>query len=298
MSGNEFGGTTTIPTLVPPATPAPGAPVVPSFIDNVPQEFRDAAWIQDYAKNEKPYEALVKDYANARTLIGKKSTGVELPGDNAMPEAIAAFHKAIGVPENVDGYDYKGPDISKEPEAIQNVLKEMGKDDSFIKTMKAEALKAGITPKQFNALASVFDTRQLEQVRATMANGQSANEARIQTQTETFTKLYGDNVDTVKRIGSETFNKVVSQGARDSKDAEIMLFDALNFIHQKLYKNDTIANGNNAHIPQAQSRDQIHTKIMELRKTDAFRDFRHPQHGAMNKQINDLYKLMHAPKEE
>src|SRR5258706_15453833 len=69
----------------------------------------------------KPYEGkglgdVLKGYANAAALIGKKPEGLKIPDATAKPEEKAAFdgavRKALGVPEQPTGYKVTRPDIA------------------------------------------------------------------------------------------------------------------------------------------------------------------------------------------
>lgn len=65
-------------------------------------------------------EALTKgghDFKSANDVVGKfleydRSMGsrVEIPGEGAKPETVAAFRKAIGVPDDPQGYEWKAPE--------------------------------------------------------------------------------------------------------------------------------------------------------------------------------------------
>lgn len=298
MPENDLSATIPNTYPAPDAAAASAAPATPpAFLDLVPAELKEKPWVQNYAKNANPFEALFNGFESAQTLIGKKATGIEVPGADATPEAVKAFHKALGVPEAETGYEYAPPDITAEPEGVKKVLSEMAKDDSLLKAMKAEALKAGITPAQFKAMAASFDARQLDLVRASVTANEAANAAAVAQQTEKFSKIYGDKADVVKRVASETHKKVVSQAARDSGDVEIQLFDALNFIHEKLYKNDTVNTHSIAAPSDEMNADKLHAKIQSLRnpKTElgaAYADKFNKGHKAAKAQIDPMYEQL------
>lgn len=268
----------------------------PAFIESVPEEYREKQWIQDLAKNEDPHSALFKQLEHAQTLIGKKSTGIDIPGENATPEELKAFHKALGVPDTVDGYKYETPDISKEPEEVQNLLKESAKDDSLLKGMAAEALKLGISEKQFKGLAAAFDMRQIEQMRGLVEQAAKAGEVKSQKQMETFKGIYGDKSDAVQRIAKEMAIKVLPQNIRELNDPEIALHEALRIIHEKVYKNDSVSTPD-ASAPEM-SKAGLQKKIFEIRANPAYADKFHPSHKALNEQADALYKRMLTKDEE
>jgi len=69
-------------------------------------------------ENVKDIKTLVNNYANGQRVISKgeaafaeKTKGmVKIPDDKAAPEEIAAYHKAIGVPESADKYELAIPE--------------------------------------------------------------------------------------------------------------------------------------------------------------------------------------------
>lgn len=294
--------TATIPTMpIAPAADggATGGATPPAFLDSIQPEYKEAIWAQNFAKAENPYHELAKAYANAESLVGKKSAGLEIPGADAPPEAVKAFHKALGVPEDVKGYEYAGIDVTKEPESVQKVLGEMSKDTAFMDAMKAEALAAGVTPAQFNKLAAAFDGNRLEQVKAMVAGAEAANTAAIAQQTEQFGKIFGNRADAVKRTATDLIAKVVPQSARDSGDPAIQLFAALDFIQQKLYANDTVNPAGQTNVTGGEANaDSIHAKILELRdKKDAngnaiYGNQFNPANAALSQEIDGLYERL------
>lgn len=297
----ENGVSTTIPTM--PVAPAVdsgatggGGAAAPSFIDSIQPEYREAIWAQNFAKADNGVHELAKAYANAESVLGKKSTGIEVPAADAAPGAIKAFHKALGVPEDVKGYEYTGIDVSKEPETVQKVLGEATKDQTFVTAMKDVALKAGITPAQFNAMATAFDSSRLEQIRTMVTGAEAAQAAAATQQIEKFSGIFGDRADAVKRTAADIIGKVVPQAARDTNDPAIQLFAALDFINTKLYANDTVNPAGQTNITgSGGSVEGIRAKIDELRdrkdasgKTIYGNEF-NPANKALSQEIDALY---------
>lgn len=80
-----------------------------SFIDGwtsrLPEEMSDS---RDKLGRYRSVTDLAKAYINAERTIGKK--GVIIPGQNATPEEMAAFDKALGVPEKAEDYGKLRPE--------------------------------------------------------------------------------------------------------------------------------------------------------------------------------------------
>lgn len=75
----------------------------------------------------------------------KLSKAVTLPGKDADEKEIAAFHKALGVPEAVDGYKYERPEF---PETFEFTEGMQTQETAFI----AKAHELGLTPTQLKGV--------------------------------------------------------------------------------------------------------------------------------------------------
>ena len=74
------------------------------WLDRLPGELDPAK--QTLAKYRGLPE-LAKSHFELQQLLGKKSSAVNIPGEKSTPEEVAAFRKAVGVPETADGYNLK-----------------------------------------------------------------------------------------------------------------------------------------------------------------------------------------------
>lgn len=261
------------------------APTLPEFSQVVPAEYQNEAWVRDFSRAADPYKALFDGYKNAQTLIGKKSTGVEIPGEGASDDAVKSFYKALGVPESPDGYSYQAPDISGEDEKVKEYLTEAAKDDTFMKAMRAKAHESGVTPKQFQALAAAVDAWKLEDAKTTVAAAKQQGEQRQ----AKFKELYGDKAEYVERVAKETFAKVIPENIRSIGDSEIAMFEAMRYIHEKLFRNDSVSGGDAAPLP---TKEELQAKIFKLRAEPAFRDPWHPGNKDITRRVDELYEQM------
>jgi hypothetical protein len=85
--------------------------------------------------------------------VAARSGGLKVPGADAKPEELAAFRKAIGVPESADKYEVPLPEGAEI-------------DKGFVEPMREAALKAGVPAGAFKAMAEGFVKYQLDQVEA------------------------------------------------------------------------------------------------------------------------------------
>jgi hypothetical protein len=85
-----------------------------------------------------------------------RAGGIKVPGEGAKPEEIAAYHKAIGVPEKVEGYEFAMP---------EGVTEDM-LDMNLIPKVREAALAAGAPAAGFTGMAEAVIAAQLDQMQA------------------------------------------------------------------------------------------------------------------------------------
>lgn len=274
-------GTLSVPTILA-KTETAGTSARPSFLDIVPAEHKDKPWVQDFAKKEDPYAEFFKEHENQRSLIGKKSTGVEIPGEGATDETIKAFHKALGVPDSPDGYSYTPPDVSKEPEAIQAYLNKQAEDKTLLQAMTKVAHAEGLTPKQFDAMAKAFDELTLANVRSEF----EATQKYVDGQRDKFNKIYGDQAAAIEKAARAVSDKVIPKEVVETGDAEIALVAALKFIHENIFKNDRVDIAN-AGAPSMDAK-SLETEIFKLRADPLFKNKLDKQGEALRNRVVEL----------
>ena len=72
------------------------------WLDRLPENLAEA---KPTLQKFKSFNDLASSYVSLQKMLGKK--GVTVPGENATPEEVAAFRKALGVPESPEGYQLK-----------------------------------------------------------------------------------------------------------------------------------------------------------------------------------------------
>lgn len=181
----------------PPSTPAAGDAGNKAFIDTLPESYRQKEWAVNLAKHQDPMSELFKLVDNQSSLVGRKAEGLRVPGENATADDWSAFHKAIGVPETPDVYEYKAPE--NVPEDLKDMFKT---DEDLVKVMRDAALKAGVRPEGFKHLAEAFDGYYLSQLQKYAANTDQAL-AKLETD---FKQKFGDRSNSVLQKFNESFS--------------------------------------------------------------------------------------------
>lgn len=98
---------------------------------------------------------LAKSYVAAQKLIGERQEGaVKVPGEDATPEEIEAFHVKMGRPDLAEGYDFKSPDL---PEGVKW---DSGMADMFQKA----CFDAGISKGHAHAILNAYNEYQFSQI--------------------------------------------------------------------------------------------------------------------------------------
>lgn len=116
----------------------------------------NAASNHDYvaSKGWKSVNDLVTSYRQAETAL-RNGDRVAIPGENATPEERAAFHRAIGVPEDVKGYALEAP-VGADGKPVQL-------NSALIDRLSAKALEAGMPAGAFKAVLGDFIRAQVEE---------------------------------------------------------------------------------------------------------------------------------------
>lgn len=101
------------------------------------------------AKGVKDIDGLVKITRDTEKAL-REGGRIKVPGEGAKPEEITAFHKAIGVPEAIDGYEVKAPEG-------------VPLNEPLIAALRESALKHGAPKGAFEGLVSDFMKLQMDE---------------------------------------------------------------------------------------------------------------------------------------
>lgn len=172
------------------------------WVDTLPPDLKEYAGTLGKYPNA---AELLRGHGNAQKLIGQRGApGVKVPGPDAKPEEVAAYRKAIGVPDDVAGYGLKKPDTL--PEGVEWNEEQVGKFASL-------AHELGLTPAQAQKLVA-FDTERMGKM---SAGGKAKLEAFVNGQRDELKKEWGEQYQ--NNVGKAL--KAAELLGLDPKDAEI-----------------------------------------------------------------------------
>lgn len=105
-----------------------GAETETGGLDFIPEEYRESSWATKY-NNPNDF---FKGIENMSKLVGQKTEGVRLPGEDATDEDWDSFFNSIGRPESPDKYDLKtdikveGFDMKEEASIVSEIAHKSG----------------------------------------------------------------------------------------------------------------------------------------------------------------------------
>jgi hypothetical protein len=107
----------------------------------------ESASLRDWLKSKgvKDLNGLTKSYRDAEKGL-RDSGRIKVPGEGASDEELASFHKAIGVPDDVKGYEVKLPETNGGLEL----------DSDMVGKLAEIAHKSGVPKGGFEAIANAY----------------------------------------------------------------------------------------------------------------------------------------------
>jgi hypothetical protein len=156
----------------------------PASVTNAPapEVTEKPEWLPEkFWRNDKAdVESLSKSYQGLEQLLGKKANAIVPPSEKSTPEEIAAYRKAIGVPESPEAYNLKPEQL---PEGVVW-------DDNVAKKAAELAYKHNVPA------AAMQEFMKFDMERAALMNQAAAQ--MIETQLETgraeLQKVWGDKM--------------------------------------------------------------------------------------------------------
>lgn len=152
------------------------APTEPSQPVEKPEWLPEKFWT-DKGPN---VEAILKSYQGMEQLLGKKAQAVVPPSEKSTPEEIAAYRKAIGVPESPEGYKLKPEQLPEGVTWDENVAKRA----------------AELAHKHNIPAAAMSELMRFDMERAALMNQAAASmiEQQLESGREELQRVWGDKM--------------------------------------------------------------------------------------------------------
>jgi len=209
---------------------APGVADVPWHQSVIAKGSDGAESLADFASwKDKAPAPLVKFITDNMTAARAKAAPMEgmikVPGESATPEERAAFYKALGVPDDVEGYELKAPE--KIPDGVHF-------DEARAKEFTVFAKEHGLTKAQVIALQDF----QVEYVGKQVAAAREQHAVAMAAETAELSKRFpniSSTLETVKSLENrngvpESIKAVIKGGGFDPQNPDFWGADALEFV--------------------------------------------------------------------
>lgn len=185
---------------VPVAGNDPGKAASPDF-QTMLGDFAKEPMFADF----KDVPSLAKAYADTKKLVGQK---LGIPGEDATPEVRDAFFKALGVPENGEGYGFKPPENM--PEALKGTY-----SDEHAKKWADLFKKHNVPAEAANALRNEFFSEVSEEIGKMKTDVSKSDEEFAKMANETF----GD--ETKANAALQSARTIIEKHLPDKLKAEL-----------------------------------------------------------------------------
>jgi hypothetical protein len=153
------------------------------WLDALPDDAKD---YKDTLSKYKSVPDMAKALANANALIGKK---LGVPNEKSSPEEVAAFRRAMGVPESIEEYKF-APDSLPEG---------MTWSDDMAKPYAEIAHKHGIPPSAMKELVAQHAKSEMFKLEAIQATYDKQRTEAVQTLQKEWGNDFGKNIGLAKQ---------------------------------------------------------------------------------------------------
>lgn len=247
----------------------------------VPAELRkEKLW-----DNFKDIGSILKTTVHQSKRMAEK--GVFPPDDKSTPEEIAAYRKAIGVPDKPE--DYKMADIPPE-------LKEYYADPLIVEA-NGELNKAHLTQKQYD-IVMALDRKRLELSRKALVDSEAQQEQAAE---KTINEQFGQNKEVMVHLNQQGFREITKnwpQEKRESLHNELnntVLGKSRPLMFEFLAGVGELCKEGSASDVEGQAQTAL-SEITKLESSEAYMTKSHKDHQVVIDQLEVLYKKANSGK--
>lgn len=253
-------------------TPAP-APAAPAWLETLPEPLRAEKSLATF----KDVGALAQSYVETKKLVGSKTEGmVKVPGADAKPDEVAAFHRALGVPESPDKYAIQRPEI-----ALQG-----GWSEQAVKDFLAVAHKAGMTQAHVQAAISFYGQWEAQK----LAEAQRQAQATMATLRQEMGPNYDANLGranrAVQQFGGQELIDYLAQSGLGRHPAMVKTF--VN-IANAMVESGAMETAGDVGLDGEEAQTQL--DAIYTNKQHAYWQVGHPDHEAAVRKVEALHRI-------
>lgn len=235
----------------------------------LPKELQEDATIKKFSD----VSTLAKSYINAQKLIGADK--IVIPGENSTEEDWTNAYRKLGLPETADKYDVK----FKEGVSL---------DKDFMDKFKAGAFKAGVLPKQAQALATLFSDMNLTAEEAVKGTIQKQFAKDVEDMKKEWGNSYELNISRAKKVltdvgGPEVIKALNAAGVGANKD----FLKLMAKVGETLYAEHKFVENQGASSTLAPA--ELDKEIRRLQADPAYMNKNHPSHKSIVEEVQGLY---------
>jgi hypothetical protein len=226
---------------------------------------------------------LAKALVETKGLVGRK--GVILPGENATPEEMAAFHTALGRPETAEAYEIAAP--ADLPEGFPYAPElEAG--------FKQWAFEEGLSATQAKNLFSKYLTANVENFKAAGEAQAAAFKRDQETITAALKKDWGADYDANFAMAQTAMQEFFPPGSKALAALDKVMGDDADLIRmaytigKRMGEAGFVKGG-----PGGAAAAGLEARRLELTASKAYTDAKDPDHAKVVKEVTEIYQKLH-----
>lgn len=273
--------------------PAMQEPALKKWETIIPAEYKNDPWVQNISKTADPVSELFKKVRHQESVIGKNAAFIP-PGDNATPEQIQQYRKAIGIPESPEAYNYAGVKLEGDDKALADALN-ASRPPEFMQRVSALAWKHGMPVKQFQQFAEDYDKLLIEEHKQALTAG-NANAAKLDTEyREMVQAIYKNETDSklaqAKQLAQSTIHPSLlpALGQLDNKALTIVTSFIANFADKYIREDNPVRSSATGSPVSGKT---LRDERMEIMATQGFGDLSSPNYDSLKRRYDEINTIL------
>lgn len=249
-----------------------------SFLDTVPESYRDKPYMKEIDSIDKLFE----QFDNSQKLIGKKTVGV--PTAESSMEEWNEFYNKMGRPESPDKYEF---------ESVEDFPEDMKRSETQEKALRQIFHEAGLTASQAKNVVKKLDAATKEMYEAQKADYEKMVNGKRAEFKQKVDKYFGSDSAKAVQVTEGLLNKYVPKGLEDAvksldDDSMLIMATVLNNMRSDALGEDSMFK--NDDITPTQTAEDLRAKAKELMLKPEFRDAMHPNHEKLRAEVQSIYQ--------